>query len=71
MAAIARIRPFQERILKYALVKNVLVFVLGLATSAAAQSTGEEITWLSDYDIARAYARDTGRPLLVSFRCVP
>ncbi len=57
--------------MKYALLKNVFLFVLGLTASAAAQNAGDEVTWLSDYDIARAHARDTGRPLLVSFRCVP
>ncbi len=57
--------------MKYALLKNMLLLVLGLTASAAAQNAGGELSWLSDYDIARAYARDTGRPLLVSFRCVP
>ena len=57
--------------MKYALLSNVLLFLLGLTASAAAESAADEVAWLSDYDIARAHARDTGRPLLVSFRCVP
>ncbi|MCH8203675.1 MAG: hypothetical protein IID09_00855 [Candidatus Hydrogenedentes bacterium] len=57
--------------MKYALLSNVLLFVLGLTASAAAQSAADELTWLNDYGVARAHARDTGRPLLVSFRCVP
>jgi len=51
--------------------RTLFLFLLGLAASASAQNAGDEVTWLSDYDIARAHARDTGRPLLVSFRCVP
>ena len=57
--------------MKYAVLPNVLVLLLGLTASAAAQGRDAEVTWLNNYDIARAQARDTGRPLLVSFRCVP
>lgn len=57
--------------MKFQMARTVLVLVLMLGFRVAAQGGASEITWLRDYDVARAYARQTGQPLLVSFRCVP
>ena len=38
-----------------------------MAVGAAAQ----EIEWHSSYAAALAEARDSGKPLIVAFRCVP
>lgn len=57
--------------LKYALLKNLFLILIGLSSAASAQNSDETVTWLSNYNVAKAYARDNGLPLLVSFRCVP
>lgn len=57
--------------MKFQMARTVLVLVLMLSFRVAGQGGASEITWLRDYDVARAYARQTGQPLLVSFRCVP
>lgn len=57
--------------MKFQVARTILVLVLMLGFRAGAQGGASEITWLDNYEVARAYARQTGRPLLVSFRCVP
>jgi hypothetical protein len=53
----------------------VAVVVLGLAAGAGiemtklAASQEKEPVWRTDYDKARAEARQSGKPLLVVFRC--
>lgn len=46
--------------------------VLSLASAfAQAQGASDEIEWIESYDDAIAEARRTGRPLFLTFRCVP
>lgn len=40
---------------------------LGAGASVPAQSPGDPV-WLSDYEAARAAARQSGKPLFVAFR---
>ena len=49
-----------------------------LALMSAAEAVGavqpqdsETLVWLSDYGEALALSKQTGRPLLVEFRCAP
>ncbi len=57
----------------------VAVTALGLlALMSAAEAVGavqpqdsETLAWLSDYGEALALSKQTGRPLLVEFRCAP
>lgn len=57
--------------MNFQLAKTILLFVLMLSVREGSLGGADEITWLNNYDAARAYARQTGQPLLVSFRCVP
>ncbi len=41
------------------------------ATLAAQPAASETLDWISDYQQALALAKETGRPLLVEFRCSP
>lgn len=41
------------------------------STFAQAQNAPDEIEWIESYDDAIAEARRTGRPLFLTFRCVP
>jgi hypothetical protein len=43
---------------------------VGPGISVAAQDD-ETLEWLDDYDEALALAEETGKPLLVEFRCAP
>ena len=60
-------------------VVHVLVacLVLGLVVpGAAGAATGQPadddtLEWIDDYQAALALAQETGRPLLVEFRCAP
>ena len=49
--------------------------VAGLALFAPAVRAEElkprKFGWLSDYDVAKAEARRSGKPLMVVFRCEP
>jgi len=51
----------------------IAVTALGwLALTAAAQpQDSNTLEWLSDYGEALALSKQTGRPLLVEFRCAP
>ena len=59
--------------------KSMAMTVLGLlALTSAGETVGvvqprdsETLTWLSDYGEALALSKQTGRPLLVEFRCAP
>lgn len=46
-------------------------FVATIVLSAGAWGQTEEIGWHSTYGAALEEARETGKPLLVAFRCVP
>ena len=54
-----------------------LCLVAGLGVPAAASGSGgqpaesDTLVWLDDYQAALALAQETGRPLLVEFRCAP
>ena len=52
-----------------------LVMALGFPGAAVAsdgQPAGDDtLVWLDDYQAALALAQETGRPLLVEFRCAP
>lgn len=43
--------------------------LLALAPLRPASGDGEEFPWLTDLAMARAEARESGRPMLVVFRC--
>ena len=46
--------------------------VPGAATAAGGQpAESDTLEWLDDYQTALALAKETGRPLLVEFRCAP
>ena len=51
------------------------LFAIGICGDLSAQSRQERAAvqhgWLFDYEQARARAAETGRPLMVVFRCVP
>jgi len=51
----------------------IAVIALGwLAVTALVQpQDSDSLEWLRDYDEALALAKQTGRPLLVEFRCAP
>ena len=54
-----------------------LCLVVGLGVPGAASGGGgqpaesDTLVWLDDYQAALALAQETGRPLLVEFRCAP
>ena len=57
-------------------VVHVLVacLVLGLVVPGAATgqpADDDTLEWIDDYQAALALAQETGRPLLVEFRCAP
>ena len=41
------------------------------ALPLAAQSDDDSLTWLDDYQEALKEARDTGKPILLEYRCEP
>ena len=43
----------------------------GEAVGVVQPRDSETLTWLSDYGEALALSKQTGRPLLVEFRCAP
>ena len=44
----------------------------GAAVASGGQSADDDtLVWLDDYQQALALAQETGRPLLVEFRCAP
>ena len=44
----------------------------GIALAAHGQPAGDDtLVWLDDYQAALTLAQETGRPLLVEFRCAP
>ncbi len=46
--------------------------VLGQLAAVGNQPFGDDtLEWLSNYEQALALAKETGRPLLVEFRCSP
>ncbi len=47
------------------------VFVATIVLIAGASAQAEEFSWHSNYGEALQEAREAGKPLLVSFRCVP
>ena len=51
----------------------IAVIALGwLAVTVLVRPQGSDsLEWLRDYDEALALAKQTGRPLLVEFRCAP
>lgn len=42
-----------------------------VAESGSVQDDDETLEWLNDYDEALALAKETGRPILLEFRCSP
>lgn len=57
--------------MSFQLARTILALVLAFSVREGTLGGPDEITWFSNYDAARAYARQNGQPLLVSFRCVP
>lgn len=54
---------------------NAIVIALILSQFAVAQSRWQrearEYGWLTDYQTAKDEARETGKPIMLVFRCVP
>ena len=48
-----------------------LFLALTPLTEIVAQNPNDEIFWHNKYETALKEAKETGKPLLVSFRCVP
>lgn len=46
-----------------------LALLLGASLGGALRADNNEINWLGDYQEGRRVARETGKPLLVEFRC--
>ena len=50
----------------------ILLSVPGDTVAAGGQPADDDtLVWLDDYQAALALAQETGRPLLVEFRCAP
>ena len=66
-------RPCARRALHlFAACLAVLLSVPGNATAAGGQPADDDtLVWLDDYQQALALAKETGRPLLLEFRCAP
>jgi hypothetical protein len=47
----------------------LFVCCIGLASTASAGDPLARSLWLTDYDVARSLARQSGKPLFVVFRC--
>jgi len=39
--------------------------------SAVSHASADDLTWHTSYPTALQEARETGKPLLVAFRCIP
>lgn len=48
---------------------NHLGLPLLVLSAAASLPASDDINWLGNYSEARKVARETGKPLLVEFRC--
>ena len=58
----------RRRAIVAGMVKTTAVLFLLFAAAAAPAQAGE-IEWHTDFDAARALAKDRGAPLLAVFRC--
>jgi len=47
------------------------VYIVAMVFGFASQAHAENLPWHTDYTAALQEARDTGKPLLVAFRCIP
>jgi len=47
------------------------VAIASLVAVGADSQDEETLEWLNDYDEAFALAKETGRPVLLEFRCAP
>lgn len=54
-----------------ALKTRAIFFVVTLVLGSGAFAQAQELVWHTKYEIALQEARETGKPLLVAFRCVP
>jgi len=52
-----------------AIEKHLGLSLLLLSASLAPLRAADEINWLGSYSEGRRVARETGKPLLVEFRC--
>lgn len=53
------------------LVAVALALLGPLAAQAASAQDDDRLEWLADYDEALALAKETGKPILLEFRCAP
>ena len=53
--------------------RSIVTCVLSCAAAFAAPiiSSAQEIEWIGNYDEAFARAKQSGKPILLTFRCVP
>ncbi|MYD70301.1 MAG: thioredoxin family protein [Acidobacteria bacterium] len=49
----------------------VWLIAAGSAAAGGQSANSDTLEWLDDYEAALALAQETGRPLLVEFRCAP
>ena len=54
-----------------ALAIGLIASVAAAAAAAGQPDDDDTLEWLDDYQAALARAQETGRPLLVEFRCAP
>jgi hypothetical protein len=47
------------------------IFVAAMILGSGAWGQHDDLTWHTEYASALQEARDTGKPLLVGFRCIP
>ncbi len=49
----------------------LVIGLIPVAAAAGQPADDDTLEWLDDYQAALARAQETGRPLLVEFRCAP
>ena len=57
--------------LRLAATALVVGLIIPAAAAAGQPADDDTLEWLDDYQAALARAQETGRPLLVEFRCAP
>lgn len=66
--------PFRATRVVHLLVVGLVLWLVvpGAAAAAGGQPADDDtLEWIDDYQAALALAQETGRPLLVEFRCAP
>ena len=63
--------PRAARALRSATAALAIGLIIPVAAAAGQPADDDTLEWLDDYQAALARAQETGRPLLVEFRCAP